>query len=59
MLFPLKRPVRRKRNISNMAATVGDVMDDVTCKSSIEKGRVSPDLQKIIFTKTFENHVNS
>jgi hypothetical protein len=35
-LFPLKHPVRREKNTSNMAATVGDVMDDVTCKSSIE-----------------------
>jgi hypothetical protein len=36
-LFPLKRPARREQNTSNMAATIGDVMDDVTCKSSIEK----------------------
>jgi hypothetical protein len=35
MLFPLKRPARREKNTSNMAETVGDVMDDVTCKSSI------------------------
>jgi hypothetical protein len=34
-LFPLKRPVRREKNTSNMAATISDVMDDVTCKSSI------------------------
>jgi hypothetical protein len=34
-LFPLKRPARREQNTSNMAATIGDVMDDVTCKSSI------------------------
>jgi hypothetical protein len=34
-LFPLKRPARREKNTSNMAATIGDVMDDVTCKSSI------------------------
>jgi hypothetical protein len=35
-LFPLiKRPVRRKKNTSNMVATVGIVIDDVTCKSSI------------------------
>jgi hypothetical protein len=34
-LFPLKRPVRRKTNTSNMAATVRSVIDDVTCKSSI------------------------
>jgi hypothetical protein len=33
-LFSLKRPVRREKNTSNMAATVGYVMDDVTCKSS-------------------------
>jgi hypothetical protein len=24
-----------QKNTSNMAATIGDVMDDVTCKSSI------------------------
>jgi hypothetical protein len=24
-----------RKNTSNMAATIGDVMDDVTCKSSI------------------------
>jgi hypothetical protein len=35
-LFPLKRPARREKNTSNMAATIGDVMDDVTCKSSIQ-----------------------
>jgi hypothetical protein len=29
-LFPLKRPTRRPKNTSNMAATDGDVMDDVT-----------------------------
>jgi hypothetical protein len=34
-LFPLKRPVRRKKNTSNMVATVHNVIDDVTCKSSI------------------------
>jgi hypothetical protein len=34
-LFPLKRPARREKNTSNMAATIGDVMDDVRCKSSI------------------------
>jgi hypothetical protein len=34
-LFPLKRPAWREKNTSNMAATVGDVMNDVTCKSSI------------------------
>jgi hypothetical protein len=34
-LFPLKRPVWRKKNTSNMAATVRNVIDDVTCKSSI------------------------
>jgi hypothetical protein len=34
-LFPLKRSARREKNTSNMAATIGDVMDDVTCKSSI------------------------
>jgi hypothetical protein len=34
-LFPLKRPTRHEKNTSNMAATVGDVMEDVTCKSSI------------------------
>jgi hypothetical protein len=34
-LFPLKCPARREKNTSNMAATIGDVMDDVTCKSSI------------------------
>jgi hypothetical protein len=31
---PLKRPARRKKYTSNMAATIGDVMDDITCKSS-------------------------
>jgi hypothetical protein len=31
-LFPLKRPVQRKKNTSNMAATVRNVIDDVTCK---------------------------
>jgi hypothetical protein len=36
MLFLLNRPARHEQNTSNMAATVGDVMDDVTCKSSIE-----------------------
>jgi hypothetical protein len=35
MLFPLKRTARREKNTSNMAATVGDVMDDVTCKCTI------------------------
>jgi hypothetical protein len=35
-LFPLNRPARREKNTSNMAATIGDVMDDVTCKSSID-----------------------
>jgi hypothetical protein len=35
MLFPLKRPARCEKNTSNMAATIGDIMDDVTCKSSI------------------------
>jgi hypothetical protein len=34
MLFPLKRLARREKNTSNMAATIGDVMDDVTCKCS-------------------------
>jgi hypothetical protein len=29
-LFPLKRPARREKNTSNMAATIGDVMDDIT-----------------------------
>jgi hypothetical protein len=33
--FPLKRLARREKNTSNMAATIGDVIDDVTCKSSI------------------------
>jgi hypothetical protein len=37
-LFPLKRPVRRKKNTSNMAAIVRNVIDDVTCKSSIGFG---------------------
>jgi hypothetical protein len=31
-LFPLKR---REKNTSNMAATVGDLMDDVTCKGLV------------------------
>jgi hypothetical protein len=35
MLFPLKRPALREKNTSNMAATIGYVMDDVMCKSSI------------------------
>jgi hypothetical protein len=35
-LFPLKRPAPPDKNTSNMAATIGDVMDDVTCKCSIE-----------------------
>jgi hypothetical protein len=30
-----KTSARREKNTSNMAATIGDVMDDVTCKSSI------------------------
>jgi hypothetical protein len=30
-LFPLKRPARREKNTSKRAATIGDVMDDVTC----------------------------
>jgi hypothetical protein len=34
-LFQLKCPARREKNTSNMAATIGDVMDDVMCKSSI------------------------
>jgi hypothetical protein len=34
-LFPLKRPVRRPKNTSNMAVKIGNVIDDVTCKSSI------------------------
>jgi hypothetical protein len=34
-LFPLKRPARREKNTSNKAATIGEVMDNVTCKSSI------------------------
>jgi hypothetical protein len=29
-IFPLKRHARREKNTSNMAATVDDVMDDVT-----------------------------
>jgi DNA modification methylase len=33
-LFPLKRPARREKNTSNVAATIGDV----TCKSSISVG---------------------
>jgi hypothetical protein len=37
-LFPLKHHARREENTSNMAATTVDVMmDDVTCKSSIEQ----------------------
>jgi hypothetical protein len=35
-LCTLKRPARREKNTPNMAATTGDVMDDVTCKSSID-----------------------
>jgi hypothetical protein len=34
-LFPLKRPARREKNTSNMAATVYDIIDDVTCKCSM------------------------
>jgi hypothetical protein len=34
-LFPLKRPAWCEKNTSNMAATISDVMDDVTCKCSI------------------------
>jgi hypothetical protein len=30
-LFPLKRPARREKNTSNLAATIGDV----TCKTSM------------------------
>jgi hypothetical protein len=37
MLFPLKRSTQREKNTSNMAATVGVVMDDVTCKCSIQE----------------------
>jgi hypothetical protein len=37
MLFPLKHPTLREKNTSNMAATIGVVMDDVMCKSSIRK----------------------
>jgi hypothetical protein len=33
-LFPSKRPARREKKPSNMAATIGDVMVDVTCKCS-------------------------
>jgi hypothetical protein len=36
-LFQLKRPARREKNTFNMAATIDDVMDDVTCKSSIAR----------------------
>jgi hypothetical protein len=35
MLFPLKRHTRHEKSTSNMATTVRDVMDDVTCKCSI------------------------
>jgi hypothetical protein len=35
-LFPLKRPARREKNTSNMTEAVGDVMDDVTRKCSID-----------------------
>jgi hypothetical protein len=44
-LFPLKRPARHEKNTSNMAATIGDVMDDVTCKCFIghgERGQATP-----------------
>jgi DNA modification methylase len=34
-LFPLKLPAWHEKNTSNMAVTIGDVMDDVTCKSFI------------------------
>jgi hypothetical protein len=47
-LFPLKRPTRREKNTSNMAATVGDVMDDVTCKSSIENEEISVLLPPVV-----------
>jgi hypothetical protein len=43
-LFQLKRSARREKNTSNMAATVGDVMDDVTCKSSIASLHQTTDL---------------
>jgi hypothetical protein len=34
-LFSAVFYTRREKNTSNLAATVGDVMDDVTCKCSI------------------------
>jgi hypothetical protein len=40
-LFPLKSPAQREKNTSNMAVTIGDVMDDVTCKSSSVSSRIS------------------
>jgi hypothetical protein len=42
-LFPLKRPARREKNTSNMAATIGDV----TCKSSISSSDVHVALRKL------------
>jgi hypothetical protein len=29
-VISIKRPSRREKNTANMAATIGDVMDDVT-----------------------------
>jgi hypothetical protein len=34
-VISIKTSARREKNTSNMAATIGDVMDDVTCNSSI------------------------
>jgi hypothetical protein len=38
-VISIKTSARREKNTSNMAATIGDVMDDVTCKSSIVQSR--------------------
>jgi hypothetical protein len=35
-VISIKTTGAAQKNTSNMAATIGDVMDDVTCKSSID-----------------------
>jgi hypothetical protein len=41
-----------RKNTSNMAATIGDVMDDVTCKSSIIFTCLDRSLVIVIFRMT-------
>jgi hypothetical protein len=62
-LFPLKRPAWREKNTSNMAATIDDVMDGVTCKCSITHasldwcGPASPEIMlvtSLLVELTFE-----